>query len=71
MTDVDEIRRSIAEALKTHALAEAVHLEVELVDGEATVRGAVDSRHEHDVVVAAVRRTAGVTCVVDKLHIEP
>jgi osmotically-inducible protein OsmY len=71
VSDVREIHRSIAQALTHHALAEAVHLDVELVDGEVTVRGVVDSRHEHDVVVAAVRTVAGVTHVIDKLHVEP
>jgi osmotically-inducible protein OsmY len=69
-TDIAALRDAIGRALVRHSLAEAQHIQLELADGTVTLFGAVDSQHEHDVIIEAVSGMDGVDRVIDKLHLE-
>jgi len=64
-----DIEREIVSALQRHANIEASKVRVSVAGGKVTLDGTVDALHERDLIEDAVRRTAGVTDVVDNLAV--
>ena len=64
-----DIEREIVSALQRHASIEASRVRVSVADGKVTLDGRVDALHERELIEDAVRHSAGVTDVVDKLAV--
>jgi osmotically-inducible protein OsmY len=67
--DEQEVKRQIMAALHRHANIEASGINVSVADGEVKLEGTVGAYRERDLVVEAVRATAGVRDVVDNLRV--
>lgn len=65
----DEVKRQIVAALNRHASIEASHIHISIADGEVRLEGVVGAYRERDLVVEAVRATAGVQNIVDNLKV--
>ena len=68
--DEEEIKRQIVAALHRHANIEASGIQVSIADGEVRLEGTVGAYRERDLVVEAVRATAGVRDIVDNLKVK-
>jgi osmotically-inducible protein OsmY len=68
---MDDIRRSIEQALERRAEREARRIRVDVRDGTVTLTGMVHSWAEHKSVLAAARFTPGVQAVEDHLRTQP
>jgi osmotically-inducible protein OsmY len=69
VVDERELHRTIMAALHRHANVEASKVNISISDGTVTLDGTVGAYHERDVIENAIRTTAGVTRVVDNLHV--
>ena len=67
--DEQEVKREIMAALQRHATIEASGIDISVADGQVKLEGTVGAYRERDVVVEAVRATAGVRDVVDNLRV--
>jgi osmotically-inducible protein OsmY len=67
--DEQEVKRQITAALRRHANIEASGINIFVADGEVKLEGTVGAYRERDLVVEAVRATAGVQDVVDNLRV--
>jgi osmotically-inducible protein OsmY len=67
--DEEEIKRQIMGALHRHAHIEASGIQISITDGEVQLAGIVGAYREHDLVIEAVRATAGVRDIVDNLKV--
>jgi osmotically-inducible protein OsmY len=67
--DEQEINRQIVAALHRHANIEASGVHVSVADGEVKLEGTVGAYRERELVVEAVRATAGVRDIVDNLKV--
>jgi osmotically-inducible protein OsmY len=67
--DEQEVNRQIMAALHRHANIEASGIQVFVADGEVKLEGTVGSYRERDLVVEAVRATAGVRDIIDNLKV--
>ena len=65
------MRAAIEDALDRRAAREARRVELDLKEGHVIVRGTVQSWPEKQAVLGAVRGTAGVRSVDDRLSISP
>lgn len=68
--DEKEVKRQIIAALHRHANIEASGIQVSIADGEVRLEGTVGAYRERDLVVEAVRATAGVRDIVDNLKVK-
>jgi osmotically-inducible protein OsmY len=68
--DEQEVARQIVAALHRHASIEASRIQVSIADGEVKLEGTVGAYRERDLVVEAVRATAGVRNILDHLKIK-
>ena len=68
--DEQDVRRQIVAALHRHANIEAAGIRVSIADGEVRLEGTVGAYRERDLVVEAVRATAGVRDIVDNLKVK-
>ena len=66
-----DVKKAIEQALERRAEREARRIRVEIADGTVTLTGTVQSRAEHQSVVAAARFTPGVVDVKDYLKTQP
>ena len=67
--DGQEVKRQIVAALHRHANIEASGIDVSVEDGEVKLEGTVGAYRERDLVVEAVRATAGVRDIIDNLKV--
>lgn len=67
--DEREINRQIMAALHRHANVEAAAIHISVADGEVKLEGTVGAYRERELVVEAVRATAGVRDIVDNLKV--
>ena len=67
--DEREVHRHIMSALHRHATVEASKVKVSISGGTVTLDGTVGAYHEREAIENAIRTTAGVTHVVDNLHV--
>jgi osmotically-inducible protein OsmY len=67
---VVDVEQSIRQALSRRATRETSHLHLSVTDGKALVEGVVASADERRAVLGAVRGTAGVVIVDDRLVVE-
>ena len=67
--DEEEVKRQIVAALHRHANIEASGIRIAVADGEVRLDGTVGAYRERDLVVDAVRATAGVRDIVDNLEV--
>ena len=56
-------------ALHRHASIEASGIQILVADGEVKLEGTVGAYRERDLVVEAVRATAGVRDIIDNLKV--
>jgi osmotically-inducible protein OsmY len=68
---VQDVRKAIEDALDRRTAREARSVQIDVHDGRVTVTGTVDSWGERHAVIAAVRGTAGVQDVADRLRVQP
>jgi osmotically-inducible protein OsmY len=68
---MEDVRRSIEQALERRAEREARGIRVDVRDGTVTLTGSVHSWAERKSVLAAARFTPGVQTVEDHLRTEP
>jgi osmotically-inducible protein OsmY len=66
-----DVKKAIEQALGRRAEREARRIRVEIADGTVTLTGTVQSRAEHQSVLAAARFTPGVVDVKDYLKTDP
>lgn len=64
-----DIQRQIMAALNRHASIEASRIQISLADGEVKLAGTVGAYRERDLVIEAVRATAGVRNIIDDLKV--
>jgi osmotically-inducible protein OsmY len=64
-----DVNRQIMAALHRHANVEASAIHVSIADGEVKLEGTVGAYRERELVVEAVRATAGVRNIVDNLKV--
>ncbi len=67
--DEQEVKRQIMAALHRHANIEASGIDISVADGEVKLEGTVGAYRERDLVVEAVRATAGVRNIIDELRV--
>ena len=65
----NELEAAIQEALARHAMREARRVNLEINQGRVTVFGDVDSWAERQAIIGAVKGTAGVRAVDDRLRV--
>lgn len=71
-SSVDEpVANGIARQLRADALPQAglENIRITVNNGTVSVQGVVPSRLEHDAILAAIQRTAGVTAIYDQLQV--
>ena len=68
---MEDVRRSIEQALERRAEREARGIRVDVRDGTVTLTGSVHSWAERKSVLAAARFTPGVQAVEDHLRTQP
>lgn len=68
---VEDVRRSIEDALTRHATRDVRAIGLEVRDGRAIVSGVVHSWTERQTVLGAVTGTKGIRSVDDRLRVEP
>jgi osmotically-inducible protein OsmY len=66
-----DVETTIAAALERHADRQARRIHLRVEDGRVTLSGSVSSWPEKQAVVGAVKRTAGVRAIEDRLRVEP
>jgi osmotically-inducible protein OsmY len=67
--DEQEVKRQIMAALHRHASIEASRIQMSVADGEVKLEGTVGAYRERDLIVDAVRATAGVRDIVDNIKV--
>jgi osmotically-inducible protein OsmY len=66
-----DVRQAIEDALHRRAHREAMHIDVDVVDGKVTLSGSVNSWHDKDAVLGAARSTSGVRTIEDHVSVVP
>lgn len=67
---VPDVKKRIEDALKRDAEIEAKRIQVDVHDGQVTLRGKVDTLHELDVLKRAVWSAPGVRSIDDHLIVQ-
>lgn len=67
---VPDVKKRIEDALKRDAEIEAKRIQVDIHDGQVTLRGKVDTLHELDVLKRAVWSAPGVRSIDDHLIVQ-
>jgi osmotically-inducible protein OsmY len=66
-----DIRAAVYEELDADPLIDADNIEVEVVNGEVSLNGTVESQDQHSEAATAARRVTGVTAVHNLLSVAP